>query len=309
MAEDRRLTTASKGERSVGHYGGRDSQPPQVVNPDRELVEHFTYTTSDFYIANGKRMPSARIVQAWAKEAGLSSEVVECGKDEKRAWAHVRAWVGPKNNPTLVREKYVIHLFSQLFTTSVFEAISNGLMVPGGQTYESGRPKMTRVYPEWEIGPDNTPVLTDRQCQFQILKNLLEKTRFAERDAISKAERAAFLELLGKDDEDNDEETTVPKERSPEPKTLEDYRRVISSTLKKQAGNDLAKASAALLAISEVIGEYVAVKSTLDIAQIDHAKEIYRRLQVGQTAAKMAEELNDTLPDFDEPGDDSPAAA
>ncbi len=305
MAEDRRLTTAPKA--GLPQYPQR--QDEASIDPSRALAEHYTFTAGDFYSAGSKRIPSARIVQAWAREQGLSSQIIDCGKDKERAWAHVRCWSGPKDNPILVREKYVIHLFSQLLTVSTFEAIANGLMVASQQAaYGGGRPRMERAYPEWEI-VDNLPVLTNPQHQFQLLRNLLEKTRFAERDAISKAERAAFLELLGRDD-DADDDAPAPAERTPEPKTLDEFRRAISSILRKQTSGDLPKATAALLVISEVAGEHKAVKSTLDITQLDHAEEIYRRLQAGEMAKKMADEpVDETFPDLVEPEGEGPRVA
>lgn len=306
--EDKQLVTRPKGGRDVA-YRGYDQGPPQVVNPERELDQHYTFTDRDFYtVSGGKRVPSARIVAEWARQQELSSEIIEYGKDKERAWAKVRAWAGPRDNPTRSCEKVVVHIFSQLLSAAVFEAIANGMMAPTGQTYESGKPRLAHVYPDWEIGPDNAPVLLDRTHQFQLLKNLLEKTRFAERDAVGKAERAAFLELLGKDDDVGDDAPT-PAVRTPEPKTLEDFRKAISSILKKQAGGDITKAAAALFLISDVAGEHKAVRSTLDITKIDHAEEIYRRLQASEMAGKMADQPDQAEPDFgDLGGDDTPAA-
>lgn len=269
----------------------RDTPPPEPIDPGKALEEHFSFTDKDLYsVGQGKKQPSARLVREWARRAGLSAEILEWGKDAEKAWAKVRAWKGPKDAPEAEESAVVCHLYKDLFLASVFEALSNGLFVQSGQFYESGKPILRRHMPKWEMGEDGWPVLTESFAQGQLLKNFFERKRFAERDALTKAERIAFLKLLGKDPEEHeDDEDVGDKEKGqkaaaeppPKPQTLPELGKAIFTALMTLCDQDRGKAEEELRRVSEVKGEFPfpAVSRLSEIKHLDHAREILSRVE------------------------------
>lgn len=269
------------------------------VDLQEELKRYKQITSRDFYSpARGVREPSARVVREWAKQHNLSCEVVEWGKDKDKAWCKVRGWKGSKENPEAVREAVVAHVFEHMLIEAVIDAIHNGIKIPTGGLDKYGRPEMEKVYlrPEkdWTVDQEKGwPVITNHKVQLQIFKNHLEKIKFAERDARTKAERIVFLELLGlpselqrveseeagEDTEYDEESQQRPGEQAELPDELTELRRQIWQALLKLSGGSSQKAYAELRSISQVTGEHEGVTNLADISSVDHARTILSRIK------------------------------
>ena len=157
-------------------------------NFHEELKKTQQITDKDFYFAGGKKAPSARIWSAVGYEEGVNTKVVECYKDEEKAQATVRGWKGSEDNPDVVVERTVIHVFKILLFEAIMDAIDNGIKIKG-QT----------IKPSFDFDQEGKPYLTDNEAQLQLMRNHLQKMKFAERDAITKARSSVIKELTGKD--------------------------------------------------------------------------------------------------------------
>lgn len=164
-----------------------------AVDSSELLKKETEITTSDFYAVydrrHGKRLiPSARVYNNWAKEAGIKTHIIASGCDSEQAWAHVKGWIGPEANPLLQREAKVTIVWKVECEDLIWNAIApktdrDGQIVKAGKSYT--------------IGPDGFPVLTDPADQLAIIQQLSRIKRFGERTAVTKAEAIVEKKLLG----------------------------------------------------------------------------------------------------------------
>ena len=196
---------------------------PKAEDDKSSLVREYEatqqFTERDFYSVQGKRRPSARLTIEIAKyDKRISTEILEIGKDKEKAWCKVRAWIA-EDESRIYRDAAVIHYYEHLLLDAVFDAITNGINVPTGETeYRFGKERAVteKIQPTYEISADGWPVITDITVQLQLMKNHLQKITFAERDAHTKAEIRALTRVLGmKEDGEGDDSEFSPENESP----------------------------------------------------------------------------------------------
>ncbi|MFZ5875421.1 MAG: hypothetical protein ACOYXU_03330 [Nitrospirota bacterium] len=164
-----------------------------AVDPSELLKKETEITTRDFYAVydrrHGKRLiPSARVYNNWAKEAGIKTHIIASGCDAEQAWAHVKGWIGPEANPVLQREAKVTIVWKVECEDLIWNAIAPKTD-RDGQVVKPGKP--------YTIGPDGFPVLTEPTDQLAIIQQLSRIKRFGERTAVTKAEAIVEKKLLG----------------------------------------------------------------------------------------------------------------
>jgi len=142
--------------------------------------------------------PSARIVNFWALQKKVSCEVLNSGKDNEKAWATVRGWRGKrtvckqcsaKAEEILVeRTAYVCHIYKDIIRSAILDACKNGWWDKGAQK---------QIFPEYDITEGGEPILKKKEDKLHVLLSIQEKVKFAERDAVTKAEKIVQRKLLG----------------------------------------------------------------------------------------------------------------
>ncbi|MFZ5861737.1 MAG: hypothetical protein ACOYXR_02635 [Nitrospirota bacterium] len=164
-----------------------------TLDPAEQLRKEIEISDRDFYAVydrrHGKRLiPSARVYNNWAKEAGIKTRIIEAGCDADKAWAHVKGWIGVEANPVLQREARVTIVWKTECEDLVWNAIAPKTD-HRGQVVKAGKP--------YTIGPDGYPVLTEPSDQLAIIQQLSRLKRFGERTAVTKAEAIVEKKLLG----------------------------------------------------------------------------------------------------------------
>jgi hypothetical protein len=164
-----------------------------TLDPAEQLRKEIEISDRDFYAVydrrHGKRLiPSARVYNNWAKEAGIKTRIIEAGCDADKAWAHVKGWIGPEANPVLQREARVTIVWKTECEDLIWNAIAPKTD-QRGQVVKAGKP--------YTIGPDGYPVLTESSNQLAIIQQLSRLKRFGERTAVTKAEAIVEKKLLG----------------------------------------------------------------------------------------------------------------
>ena len=167
--------------------------PLATVDPSELLKKETEITARDFYAVydrrHGKRLiPSARVYNNWAKEAGIKTRIVNAGCDAEQAWAHVKGWIGPEATPVLQREAKVTIVWKVECEDLGWNAIAPKTD-RDGQVVKAGKP--------YTIGADGFPVLTEPADQLAIIQQLSRIKRFGERTAVTKAEAIVEKKLLG----------------------------------------------------------------------------------------------------------------
>ena len=260
-----------------------EAPPEEPINPKAELNRYQQLTTRDTYEVAGRggskrREPAARLVRRWAQMKGIKSRIIDIGKDKERAWARVAAWTGDEKNPTQYGERAVFHVFDMMMIEAIFDAMKDGMYMPTGESYESGAPKMGRQFlaeEDVEMTESGWPRIVNPIFQLQLMKNHLQKIKFAERDALGKAERAAFLLVLNYE---TGGEEGATESKGDQPMTLNQYRQEIRKGLMHLCDTDEAKCMEKLAELSLVEGKYPKVQKLGDIASIEHAEEILARV-------------------------------
>lgn len=162
-------------------------------NPSDYLKKETEITEQDFYEvfdprAGKKKVPSARVYNNWAKEAGIKTRILEAGCDSEKAWAHVKGWIGDETNPILQREARVTILWKTELEDLVWNAIADKKN-RSGEIIKKGK--------RYTIGPDSYPILSSLVDQLAIIQQLSRIKRFGERTAVTKAEAIVEKKLLG----------------------------------------------------------------------------------------------------------------
>ena len=285
---EQRLTTVPKGQVPTRQY-----QEPGPIDPQKARKELRKLTTKDIYTAGGKKAPTAELVRQWARDEKICVEIRECSKDRERASATVRVWYS--NDPSYYKEATVIQLFSHQLVSMTFDAIANGIKVYTGKSKTNQRtgnnyPEQITYRPtpeEVEIGDDNWPRINNGVVRLQLLKNYVDKIKFADRDCVGKAERSAILKLLdiedpedgkldvGKDhsehgeQKESGEDDLIDEENA---ETLEELAPIIMDKLVKYAG-DKKGAGEIFADISDCDGKFKKVARLADMT-IEQAHEI-----------------------------------
>jgi len=303
MADDKRLTTVPKGNVPQQYNSYQQNQPKAPIDPQQARDSYLQMTDDDYFAASGgKRAPSARLVRYWAKRDRLNSKILDFGKDSEKAWAKVKVWSGPEQNPTLVREDGVCILYKSLLVAAIYEAIQNGKWIVTG--FANGKPDRKKVFPNWELGPDGYPIIMDEKhgkaVMFAIGKEYAEKVKFAERAAISSAEKRAFLKLMNKDDEhEHDAEEHIAGEKPPSEgnsdlmELIGEIRKGIMELVK----GDKDKGAQALKDITSLINandaQYPIITASVNIKSIDHAMRILDAIEEMKKIEEKPVEVDD----------------
>ncbi|MEW6682635.1 MAG: hypothetical protein AB1451_06895 [Nitrospirota bacterium] len=179
-----------------------------TFDPVEQLKKETAITARDFYAVYDRRcgrklIPSARVYNNWAKEAGIKTRIVAAGCDTEMAWAHVKGWIGPDANPVLQREAKVTIVWRTECEDLIWNAIAHKTD-RDGQVVKAGKP--------YTVGPDGFPVLTEPADQLAIIQQLSRIKRFGERTAVTKAEAIVEKKLLGVEYREPDEITHEQRE-------------------------------------------------------------------------------------------------
>jgi hypothetical protein len=177
-------------------------------DPVEQLKKETAITARDFYAVYDRRcgrklIPSARVYNNWAKEAGIKTRIVAAGCDAEMAWAHVKGWIGPDANPVLQREAKVTIVWRTECEDLIWNAIAHKTD-RDGQVVKAGKP--------YTVGPEGFPVLTEPADQLAIIQQLSRIKRFGERTAVTKAEAIVEKKLLGVEYREPDEITHEQRE-------------------------------------------------------------------------------------------------
>lgn len=305
MSDEKQLMIKPKSQAHGGYYQRGPAQPLDLDQIKREVG---TATTDDTYSVQGKRgLPGAKIARLLAIKEGISTKIVEFGKNKEKAWCKVRAWKGPEDNPTIQTEDVVIHHFEHLLQQAVFDAISNGMSLPDGSRDDGGKLIKKKGVPDWEIGENGVPFLTNKWAQYELMVNHLQRVKFAERDASEKAMRNAIFDLISAENPQRQEPDKSKSgvqlqkglEGKPEPKKqpqpqdgeLNRIRQEIYSVLMAASGNDKEKAAGQFSNMARELNLPFALPS--QIKTTEDANKILNRILMVDEPIMGSEELED----------------
>lgn len=275
-------------------------QEEKLIDVKGELTKYHRLTSKEMYpVGGGRKAPSARLAQYWANMRDLHSEPVhgEVGKDKWKAWAMVRGWQGKREEAEATssfRYAYVCHVFSELLAESVLDAIANGLQMPSGDYYPSGAPRIEKRYlddGDYEIGDGGWPIITNKAIQLQVMRNHLAKIKFAERDALTKAERAVYLKLLNSPwqekpgDGEEESRSTPDSDKKTDLGSLKQH--IWSALMSLSGGKEFGPILKSVSIISDPQSGKIIfpeVNSIESITSLEHAEEIMARIE-----AKLAQ--------------------
>ena len=154
-------------------------QMPELPAVRREVTEKAFERKGGVYKVGGHEEPDAWLVQQWANQAGVSTEVREAIQTDEQAKATVRAYMGAQ-----FVDATVIHQFTISRELIAFEIV---------EKMEKDGKKAIEGYDE-----EGRPILT-QEAKYRIYKRFMHFRNFAIRDAISKAARIAQLKILNKE--------------------------------------------------------------------------------------------------------------
>lgn len=152
---------------------------------------------TDYYVVNGKKQPGCRIVNLWSKDMKISTETIECVKNNDIAKASVRAWIGDKQKPIAEETCTIVLNFKQEMERLLTDHIINQI----------SRKKLTEN--DFIFIPDQNgmliPRLTNPEKHLYFWREWQRFLTFAERNAETKAKRRAQLSLMGIEYRDDEE--------------------------------------------------------------------------------------------------------
>ncbi len=154
-------------------------QMPQLPAVKREVQENIFEARGGVYQVAGHQEPDSWLVQQWANQAGVSTEVREAIQTDEQAKATVRAYLDAQ-----FVDATVIHHFNVSKELIAFEIV---------EKMEKDGKKAIEGYDE-----EGRPILT-QEAKYRIYKRFIHFRNFAIRDAISKAARIAQLKILNKE--------------------------------------------------------------------------------------------------------------
>lgn len=206
--------------RRENHPPASQEQKLREVSVSTANKELTTITSKNSYYVGGKRDYDMRVYRQLAQDQGISMSIVSVTKDEQRTTAHVRVWKGPEKEPVAISEAAVVILHKHELQMLIMDAVENGMTVTSGFDEVSGKPTRKKVYPEYTLGTDMFPVLSNAEQILTLMRTHIRECGFLERKAISFAKRNAIRDLIMSDDE---EEEIQPEQaaQSSEKKTTE----------------------------------------------------------------------------------------
>jgi len=154
-------------------------------------------TNKDFYTQGGiKKIPSAKVINYWAKAEGISTETLEMMKNDDFVIAKVRAWIGKKLDPIMEETSSIIYNLKQEYERKLTEYIQKNIKDEKITNEDFTFVELNGVY---------HPRLNEPAKHIEFWVEWQRFLTFSERDAESKARRRAQLALLGVEYRDEEE--------------------------------------------------------------------------------------------------------
>ena len=163
-----------------------------------------------YRVAGGKEDYFARVYLRLAREQGIFTKIVDVGKDGDKAWVKVRAWKGPEDHPTEISEAAIVERHEDSLRQGIFDAIENGATFTVGWDDRTNKPIRNKVRPDWEVGPNGFPRLTNADQAMQFMRVHLHDISMVERKIITMAKRNAVRDLIQEGSEDDSQEEDRP---------------------------------------------------------------------------------------------------
>jgi len=154
-------------------------QPSTVPAVRREVQEKTLEIKGGVYKVGGHEEPDAWLVQQWANQAGVSTEIIEATQTTEFAKAIVRARIGEQ-----FVDESVIHVFDIAKEAIALEIVEK-------MEREGKKP-----IEDWD--DEGKPILSS-EARRRIYERFLRFRVFAVRDAITKAARRAQLKIMNKE--------------------------------------------------------------------------------------------------------------
>jgi len=152
---------------------------PAVPTPRREIQTKTFEKRGGVYKVGGHEEPDAWLVQQWANQAGVSTEIIEATQTTEYAKAIVRARMGDQ-----FVDESVIHVFDTLKESLALEIV------------EKMEREKKKAIEDWD--EEGRPILSG-EARRRIYERFLRFKMFAVRDAITKAARRAQLKIMNKE--------------------------------------------------------------------------------------------------------------
>ena len=180
----------------------RETNNVQKFNPAQNnnlpsLDEYVAITNADFYSpGGGKNIANARVINLWAKDNGIKTEIVKVVNNEKRIRVIVRAWIGDKDKPVHEATDIVTYdleqEYSRVFIEFTNKKIKYKEMSIRDIDYKLDGTRIKAFFSdEFKKNAKSISIIT------QWITYWSQWLSFAERTAKTKAESRAQQKLLG----------------------------------------------------------------------------------------------------------------
>ena len=171
------------------------SQPELSPDVQAALAAVSTITAANFYeiSRNGKKtlVPDARALQHLANnQGGITTQIMEFGIDETKAWARVRGWF--VDSPEHYKEDVCSINFKVEFASLVWDRFAHGC----GIHKQQGYCPVERDDAKNVILKGGVPSLTDSRCAVDVVRQINRIARFGDRICVTKAEGRIHEKLL-----------------------------------------------------------------------------------------------------------------
>ena len=169
-------------------------QEPQRVaksvpsKQDNYGVQEWRQSQDKNYNVAGKQAPNAFFASAESNKAGFSTQIISFGKDKDKAWAHVRVTdprTGQYREDIVTHEKESFVLLKSWEDANAQNRYQRGLIT--GVT-DNNLPIL-----------DETKQIKGMPANLWLTISVIRAWSFADRDAVTKAERRAQLKMLNRE--------------------------------------------------------------------------------------------------------------
>lgn len=169
-----------------------DSTPPATSKGG--IVDEWRTSQEKTYSVAGKKAPNAFAVSEEANRRGLCTQIIDSGRDKDLVWAHVRI-VDPRTGQ--YREDRVAHERSTFCLLKAWEDANSQARYQKGLIVGIADDNMPILNPDIRIKNMPAPLWLTMQ--------IMRAWSFADRDALTKAERRAQLKMLNREWREDDE--------------------------------------------------------------------------------------------------------
>jgi hypothetical protein len=175
---------------------GRDARPPAIPGKEEFSVENWRKRQDRSYNVSGKQAPNAFAASEEANRRGLSTQIMDAGRSKDLVWGQVRV-VDPKTGQ--FREDRVSHERETFCLLKAWEDANSQARYMKGQQLIVGIQENNMP----ELNPDIK--IKGMPAQLWLTLAIMRAWTFADRDAITKAERRAQLKILNREWREDDE--------------------------------------------------------------------------------------------------------